>query len=256
MLVILSPAKTLDLETSFSKDVDSTQPFFLEQAQTLIKGLRKLTLTQIEKLMKVSPKLAELNFERFQEWSLPFSNKNSRPSIFTFMGDVYKGLDVYTLSSSDFKFMQERIGILSGLYGFLKPFDLIQPYRLEMGTSFKNERGVNLYAFWKNQIRTFLEQECSDTWVNLASNEYYKVISQERIQKKVIMPVFKDEKNGVLKVISFYAKKARGMMTRYIVQNRIDAPDGLKDFQDQGYVFDLKLSTEEQYIFTRKENYL
>ena len=258
MLVLISPAKTLDFETPW-KLKNISQPDFLNDSQLLIDQLRKLSATKIGELMSISEKLAILNAERFLNWHLPFTLENSKPAILAFRGDVYTGLDADSFSVKDTNFAQNHLRILSGLYGVLRPLDLIQAYRLEMGASFKNTRGKNLYEFWDDKITEHVNSELSNqqkpTLINLASNEYWSVVKPEKLQAEVISPIFKDEKNGQYKIISFFAKKARGMMASYIIKNQIKNPKDLKAFDAEGYAFNAKMSKGNDWVFLRKEHW-
>ncbi|MGB5271055.1 MAG: peroxide stress protein YaaA, partial [Eudoraea sp.] len=218
MKIVLSPAKSLDFERPIPT-VKYTQPAFLEQSEKLIKVLAKKNPKSLSKLMSISNDLAELNWERNQKFSLPFTPENARPAIYAFNGDVYQGLDAYSISENNLEKLQDTLRILSGLYGVLKPLDLIQPYRLEMGTQLKIGRKKNLYDFWKQSVTDFLNDELEDgeLFINLASNEYFGAVDEKKLKTNVITPVFKDWKNDKLKVISFFAKKARGSMVRYIL---------------------------------------
>jgi len=255
MLAVISPAKTLDFETPWK--LNATQPQFLADSQLLIDELRKLSAPKIGKLMSISEKLAILNADRFLNWRLPFNNENAKPAILAFRGDVYTGLDADSFSKKDFTFAQKQLRILSGLYGLLKPLDLIQAYRLEMGTQFKNTRGKNLYEFWKDQITDHLNTEFSyqkkPVLINLASNEYWSVVKPAKLNAEVITPIFKDQKNGQYKIISFFAKKARGMMSAYMIKNQIKKAEDLKDFCTEGYEFNAKMSKGNEWVFTREE---
>lgn len=252
MLVLLSPAKTLDYETPLTTETRS-QPEFTEQAQPLIERLRQFAPQDIAKLMKLSDKLATLNVARYQSWSREHNTQNARPALLAFKGDVYTGLDAESLSESDLAFAQNHLRILSGLYGLLKPLDLMQPYRLEMGTSLETDRGKTLYAYWGASITDRLNSELAsdDVVVNLASNEYFKSVQPKRLTGRLITPVFKDQKNGQYKIISFWAKKARGLMARYIIDQRIETPEQLKAFDYEGYVFNEAMSEGDTWVFTR-----
>lgn len=254
MLMLVSPAKTLDYETPLPLD-EATMPELLDQSQLLIDELKALTPKDVASLMKLSDKLADLNVSRFQHWSLPFNEKNARPAIYAFKGDVYTGLDAYSFKKSDMNFAQKHLRMLSGLYGLLKPLDLMQPYRLEMGTKFKNQRGANLYDFWGMMITDKINQESEskDVVLNLASNEYFKSVKTKDLNGKVITPIFKDEKNGQFKIISFYAKKARGLMAAYVIKNRIKKAEDIKQFDVDGYYFSKEQSTDKDWVFLRKE---
>lgn len=254
MKLIISPAKTLDFE---SKPVTKTysEPSFLDQSQQLIDELKELSLADVATLMKLSDKLAALNVARFGSWKTPFTPDNSKQAILAFKGDVYTGLDAESFSDEDFNFAQNHLRILSGLYGLLKPLDLIQPYRLEMGTKFTNSRGKNLYEFWDMQLTDALNREFAEDkeplLINLASNEYFKAVKTKNLQAKVITPVFKDWKNGQYKMISFYAKKARGLMAAYIIQNQLSDPEQLKNFDTEGYYFSEEQSKGNEWVFLR-----
>ncbi len=241
----------MDLEPV--KGFKTSQPAFLEDSQLLIDTVRKFSVKKIMDLMEVSEDLAKLNHQRFQDWSTPFTEKNAKPAVLAFTGDVYEGLKAPTLKKPDLAFAQKHLRILSGLYGLLAPLDLIQPYRLEMGRVFKNKRGKNLYEFWGNQITEAINEAESDLLVNLASNEYFKSVKKRELKAEIVTPVFKDEKKGKLKVISFFAKKARGAMARFIIENRIQSADALKEFNEDEYTFDPKLSSAKELVFTRPE---
>lgn len=256
MLSLLSPAKSLNFETPATSQI-YTQPTFQKEAQELIDLLRNLSPQDVCKLMKVSDKLGSLNAARFQQWQLPFTTKNAKPAALAFTGDVYAGLDAANLSERTLEFAQNHLGILSGLYGLLSPMDLIQAYRLEMGTKFANNRGKDLYSFWQPlvtaEINKRLEQQERPVLINLASQEYFKAINSKQLRIPIITPVFKDWKNGQYKIISFYAKRARGLMARFIAENRVDNPDGLKGFDLDGYSFNPSLSEGDSWVFTRKQ---
>ncbi len=256
MITIISPAKSLDFESPLVTR-QKTQPTFLSESELLIKQLKKLAPHDIASLMKLSDKLAQLNYDRFQAFTPPFTLENARQAILAFKGDVYQGLDTSSMSSDNFKFAQKHMRILSGLYGLLKPLDLIQPYRLEMGTKFVNNKGKNLYEFWGEQINHSLEKalskQQSPELINLASNEYFKAVKAKQLSYQIITPHFKDFKNGQYKIISFFAKRARGLMSRYIIQNEINSPDDIKEFEMDGYKFDQKSSTENEPVFLRKQ---
>lgn len=256
MLILLSPAKSLDYSSPLLTK-KSSQTRLVKHTGELIEQLKKLSKKDVGELMSISDKLATLNYERFQTHEPNFTKDNSRQSILAFTGDVYQGLTLSEWSNDDFSLAQKRIRILSGLYGLLRPLDLIQPYRLEMGTKFKNARGKNLYEFWGNEITMLLNKDLknsgSDIIVNLASNEYFSSVSKTNLTGQVISPVFKDEKNGNYKIISFYAKKARGMMADYIVRNNITDAAALKKFNTAGYKFSKTDSTDEAPVFLRPE---
>ena len=229
----------------------TSQPVFINEAKSLVNELNKMNISEIQDFMEISEKLAHLNFQRFQNWSLPFNKTNSSPAIYSFSGDVYEGLDAYSLEEEDVKFAQRNLLILSGLYGILKPLDLIQPYRLEMGRKLKYESHKNLYSFWNDKISLYLNNIKDKVIINLASNEYFNVVNKEKISKRIISPIFKDEKNGKFKIISFYAKKARGLMANYIIKNKIDDPSQLIKFNINGYTYNKNLSTDFYPVFTR-----
>ncbi|GAA5120900.1 peroxide stress protein YaaA [Alloalcanivorax gelatiniphagus] len=256
MLIVVSPAKTLDYETPLPA-VRATQPRLLEDSEVLVERARALSPADIAGLMKVSDKIAHLNAERFAQWSRPFDKNNARPALFAFKGDVYTGLDVSRFDGDDLKAAQQRLRILSGLYGLLRPLDLMQPYRLEMGTRLDNERGKDLYQFWgetiTDQLASDMKAADTEVLINLASNEYFKSVHPKRLPGPVIEPVFQDEKNGKYKVISFYAKKARGLMAAWILQNRVEKPADLKKFREAGYRYDKEASTDTRPVFRRPE---
>lgn len=255
MLTLVSPAKTLDYESPLATDT-YTQPRFTEQSQQLIKTLRELSVQDVAELMKLSDKLASLNVARYQSWQPEHTPDNARPAVLAFKGDVYTGLDAESFSEADFSFAQQHLRILSGLYGVLRPLDLLEPYRLEMGTRLKTASGDNLYQFWGDRITAALNEELKtsgDVVVNLASNEYFKAVQPKALNARLITPVFKDFKNGQYKIISFYAKKARGLMSRYIIQNRIDAPEAIKAFDLEGYYFSPEQSKGDTWVFLRDE---
>jgi cytoplasmic iron level regulating protein YaaA (DUF328/UPF0246 family) len=253
MLTVISPAKTLDFETASHTD-KHTEPRFLEQSQQLINQLKKLSSQEIANLMKISDKLAGLNMARFQQWQMPFTEENAKQAILAFKGDVYTGLDAETLDEKGLEFAQQHLRILSGLYGVLRPLDLMQPYRLEMGTPFQNDAGRDLYSFWGDQIQTALEAESAlsdGVLINLASNEYFKAVNAKKLKATIITPVFKDWKNGQYKMISFYAKKARGLMSRYIIDQQINSPEKLKQFDSEGYRYSEEMSQKNDWVFIR-----
>lgn len=256
MIIVLSPAKTLDYEPQ-SLTKKHTMPEFLDDSQELIDVLAKKSKSQVAKLMSLSDKLAELNVERYQTWQTPFDTSNAKQALLAFKGDVYQGLESEKWKAADFTFAQKHIRILSGLYGLLRPLDLMQPYRLEMGTKLKTERGKDLYAFWGNTITDAINEAIrssrSKAFVNLASNEYYHSVDPKQLKAPIITPVFKDQKNGKYKIISFFAKKARGMMANYIVQNKLKDAEELKKFNVAGYKFDKDSSDDNTLTFLREE---
>jgi len=252
MKIIISPAKSLNFEKELPITTFS-QPQFLNQATTIQNILKKKKPNDLALLMDISAKLAELNWERNQDWSTPFTLENSRQAIFAFDGDVYTGLDVYSLPLEKLSDLQNKLRILSGLYGLLKPLDLMQAYRLEMGTSIPIGKNKNLYEFWKETITKSLNDELQkgELLLNLASNEYFSAVDVKALKVPVITPEFKDYKDGKLKVISFFAKKARGMMVRYIMDANAETIEDLQEFNYDGYVFDANLSRENTLVFTR-----
>jgi len=256
MLMVISPAKTLDYESPLATQ-RFTQPALLEKSQQLIKIARKLSPAQVASLMSISDKLAHLNAERFNSWQPDFSLENARQAILAFKGDVYTGLQAETFSEKDFDFAQEHLRMLSGLYGLLRPLDLMQPYRLEMGIKLANPAGQDLYSFWGDllteKLNDALASQGDDVLINLASDEYFKAIKPKKLQARLIKPVFLDEKNGKFKVISFYAKKARGLMSRYIIQHRLTKPEQLTRFDVDGYAFAADESRENELVFKRAE---
>jgi len=255
MITLLSPSKTLNFNTK-SITPDFTQCDFLESAAELVKHAQKLSSEDLQDLMKISKKIADLNKERFDRWSLPFNSENAKQAILAFDGGVYSGLDANnSFNQKDLDFAQDHLRILSGLYGLLKPLDLIQPYRLEMGIALKNSLGENLYSFWQNRITDSLNQTLKNHQnsliVNCASNEYFHAIHSDKIKGQIINITFKEKRDGQLKFISFNAKKARGMISNYIVKNRVDSIEGLKDFSYDNYRFDLNLSSKDDLVFIR-----
>jgi uncharacterized protein len=252
MIVLLSPAKTLDLEME-AKISEYSQPLFLSESESLVNKLKRLSGKQLGNLMNISPVLADLNHQRYQEWSLPFTETNAKRAALCFQGEAYRGWNAAAMNDDDLAFSQKHVRILSGLYGILRPLDLIQPYRLEMGSKFEVSPKVkNLYAFWKEKLTEQLVAELNgDVLLNLASTEYSKAIDLKAIQGKVITPVFKDLKNGQLKVIMTYAKKARGLMTRYVIRNRLANVDEIKLFDLEGYSFNVNESTDSHWVFSR-----
>jgi len=253
MLMLISPAKSLNMQASLP-NINRTKARLLDDSQQLINKLQELNPEQIQKLMGISEKLSELNYQRFQDW-VQSDSAVQCPALFAFQGDVYQGLGADTLSIDELEFAQQHLRILSGLYGLLRPFDLMQAYRLEMGTKFMNPRGANLYAFWGNKISSLIKADMptdeAPELVNLASNEYYKAVKPKLISSKIITPVFKDLKNGQYKIISFYAKKARGLMVAYAVKNKITRAEKLKGFDSAGYYFSEELSDDKQWVFIR-----
>ncbi|WP_166269363.1 peroxide stress protein YaaA [Marinobacter caseinilyticus] len=255
MLMVISPAKTLDYESPLATQ-KHTQPLFLDDACELIDQLKTLEPYQVSNLMHISEKLGHLNAERFNRWHTPFTQDNARQALLAFKGDVYTGLDAGSFGEDDFTFAQQHLRILSGLYGLLRPLDLMHPYRLEMGTKYPNQRGKDLYAFWgatlTNALSTLLAED-DGVLVNLASNEYFKSVKKSALDGRIVTPQFKDWKNGQYKMISFYAKKARGLMCRYAIQNRITQASDLKGFDLEGYQFSEEQSNGDTWVFLRDE---
>lgn len=256
MLVVVSPAKNLDYKTPVATS-EYTQPQFMPKTQELVATCKTLAPADLSNLMGISDKLAVLNAERFSSFSQPFTPQNARQAMYAFNGDVYAGLDAHSMTSEDVAFAQAHLRILSGLYGVLKPLDLMQPYRLEMGTKLATERGKNLYEFWGADLTAALDKELAEqshqVLVNLASNEYFSAVQPKQLNAQVITPIFKDEKNGKVKIISFYAKKARGLMARYIIDNKITDPAELSQFSVAGYRFAAEQSSTTELVFVRLE---
>jgi len=253
MKIVISPAKSLDFESKLPIS-KFTQPIFINEAELLNAKMSSKSKDTISKLMSISDKLAELNYFRYKNFSVPFTDENSRPAIYSFSGDVYVGLDVYSLAENKIELMQNSLRILSGMYGLLKPLDLMQPYRLEMGTKLTINRNKNLYEFWGNSITEALNKDLKDRelFLNLASQEYFKVIKPKNLKVPIISPVFKDYKNGKLKIISFFAKKARGSMVRYILDNNVETLEGLKGFNVDGYGYSEEFTSHEnEPVFIR-----
>ncbi|MCG2419867.1 peroxide stress protein YaaA [Aequorivita sp. F47161] len=236
MKIVVSPAKTLDFESKLPT-TRATQPKFLEEAEMINNKLERKSKKAVSKLMDISDKLAELNYQRYKEFSTPFTKENARPAVYAFAGDVYTGLDAYSIPLEKIDLLQDSLRILSGMYGLLRPLDLMQPYRLEMGTKLSVNRKKDLYAFWKKTLTETLNDELEENelFLNLASVEYFNAIDEKKLKVPVISPVFKDFKNGELKIISFFAKKARGSMTRFAIDNNIKTADDLKAFDYDGY---------------------
>ena len=254
MLFVLSPAKKLDYDTALPTELH-TQPLFVKEAAQLIRVLKTQSEADVASLMDLSGALAQLNVERYAAWKTTFTQKNARQAVLAFNGDVYEGLNAATLKEKDLQWAQEHVAILSGLYGVLRPLDLMQAYRLEMGTKLQNPGGPNLYAFWKTTIAPYLNERLAKdkapVLVNLASEEYFKAIDLKTLQARIVQCVFQDGKNDVYKVVSFHAKRARGLMARFAIENRITKPEGLKKFDAEGYVFAADVSTEDKLVFRR-----
>ncbi|MEZ4850135.1 MAG: peroxide stress protein YaaA [Bacteroidia bacterium] len=255
MIFVISPAKKLDFseETRFTQNY--SMPAHMDDTEQLVKVMVKKSEKKIAELMSISPQLAALNYERYQNFTTPFTPENAKQALLAFKGDVYLSFDLESYSEGEFDFAQKHLRILSGLYGLLKPLDLIQPYRLEMGTKLSNRRGKNLYDFWGDRITKALNQDLeelsSDVLVNLASNEYFKSVKPAKLNARVITPGFKDDRNGQFKTIFLYAKQARGAMADFAIRNKINTPEGLKTFDGMGYVFNESLSKGDDWVFTR-----
>ncbi|WP_442592930.1 peroxide stress protein YaaA [Parapusillimonas sp. JC17] len=258
MLLLLSPAKKLDYDSPVRTALH-TQPLFIDDAAELIAVLKKKSAADIASLMKLSDALAELNVQRYAEWQPAFDLSNSRQAVLAFNGDVYEGLDAPTLSDAQLKWAQQHIALLSGLYGVLRPLDLMRPYRLEMGTGLATKRGKNLYEFWGEKISACLNEQLATLpgkrdpiVLNLASEEYFKSVDKKTLRARVVQCVFQDYKNGVWKVISFHAKRARGLMARYVIENRVAKPEGLSGFDSEGYAFAAAESSADRLVFRRR----
>lgn len=254
MILVLSPAKTLDYESKVPVE-ETTQLVFKSEVKELVKVLKGKSKKQIRELMSLSENLADLNFQRYQNFETPGEADESRQALFAFKGDVYQGLDAYSLSPEAISFAQKHLRILSGLYGVLRPLDEMQPYRLEMGTSLQVKKAQNLYEFWKSKLTQHmndtLQSEGSGVLLNLASNEYFNALDKEQLNARIIEPTFKDYKNGKLKTISFYLKKARGTMARFVMENQISNPDDILGFDGDGYSWSEELSSENKPVFIR-----
>ena len=252
MKIVISPAKSLNYESKLPV-ANYSESAFIKDSEMIQKTLKKKQPKELMELMHISEKLADLNWKRNQEWTLPFTKENARPAVYAFDGDVYSGLDVYSLPAEKVEILQDKLRILSGLYGVLKPLDLMQPYRLEMGTKMPIGTHKNLYEFWKETITDSLNKEmkADELFVNLASNEYFSAVDTKTLKVPVITPEFKDYKDGKLKIISFYAKKARGLMVRYIIDKNAETIEDLKGFNYDGYAFDANLSKGNSLVFTR-----
>jgi len=252
MKLVLSPAKSLNFESKLPTKI-TTEARFLDESERLNKLLKKKSAKSLSKLMSISDNLGQLNYHRNQDWSLPFTKDNARPAVYAFNGDVYRGLDAYTIEEEKLNKLQDTVRIISGLYGILRPMDLMQPYRLEMGTKFSVGKNKNLYEFWKTKVTKALNEELEDDelFLNLASNEYFKAIDVKTLKVPVITANFKDFKNGEYKMISFFAKAARGMMARYVIDTNAKTIDDLKGFNYEGYNFSEPMSTETEIVFIR-----
>lgn len=255
MLIVISPAKTIDFETNIGYDKYTT-PEHLNKSEQLVRQLRKMSPQELSGLMNISTKLAMLNYNRYKEWYLPFNDQNARQAIFVFKGEVFRGIDIERFSDEDLEYTQNHLRILSGLHGTLRSLDLIQPYRLEMGIKLTGKEYKNLYEFWNNEItnsiQTVLNEQGDDLLINLASDEYFKSINTKQLKARIITPIFKEHKNGTYKFLSVYGKKARGMMSRFILQNKLKTADDLKLFEEDGYYFNENLSSKDSPVFTRR----
>jgi len=254
MLILLSPSKTIDTVTKVSCK-NFTQPFSIADSNNLVRILKTLSTNELSRLMSISPKLSQLNYDRFQHWNISHNLSNSKQAILSFKGEVFTGLDAISFSEDELQYTQTHLIILSGLYGMLRPLDLIQPYRLEISTKLSLKNNNNLYTFWQDKItenlNRIIKTQNNPTMVNLASNEYFKVINKKNLQTKIITPIFKEYKNGNYKVVTIYAKKARGFMTNYILKNKLEKIGDLKFFDNEGYYFNEALSDDKQFVFTR-----
>lgn len=258
MLIVLSPAKALDYETPPHIEQRS-QPAMLDEAAALIEVLREKSPAEVAQLMKLSDPLAALNVARYQRWKRPFTRRNAKQAILAFDGDVYGGLDAVNLVEDELAWAQDHLRILSGLYGVLRPLDLIQPYRLEMGTRLATPRGQNLYAFWGERIalalrKALVRHGADPVLVNLASEEYFRSVDRGALRARVVTPVFQDWKPGGYKIISFYAKRARGLMARYAITHRVEDPELLKQFDAEGYAFAHDASNDDTWVFRRRQH--
>jgi len=250
MIILLSPAKSLDFNCEFPKNISLSEPYFALEALQLVEVIQNYSVPDLMKLMGISQKLAELNFKRFQDFKL--NSYHSKPCIFAYNGDVYDGMDIQNYNHQQLEFTNDNLRIISGLYGLLKPFDLIQPYRLEMSTNLANKNGKNLYLFWGNKITELLNKDtASDTIINLASQEYSSAIAPAKLNKNLINIQFKENTGGIYKDIGIYSKNARGIMANFIIQNYIKSPNDLKNFDLSGYKFCSKTSSKNEYIFVR-----
>ena len=252
MLILISPAKNLNFDP-LDRDLEVTQPAFLKETRQLAKAAKALSKGQLKQLMNLSDKLADLNYERFQSFKTPFTIDNAKPAALAFAGDVYQGLEAATMKPEDLNWAQDHLRILSGLYGLLRPLDLIQPYRLEMGRPLKTDKAGDLYGFWRDKLTQQVNKDLNGgkTLINLASNEYFGAIDPKQIKGEIITPQFKEIRDGKARFISFSAKKARGLMARHIVDKQIEEPEGLKTFRREGYRFNKSLSKGPQWVFTR-----
>jgi uncharacterized protein len=255
MIIVISPAKTLDLSENTRYTRSYSQPQLLDESRKLIDQLMQYDVEGLEELMNISRELAELNYQRIQRFEMPFTPQNAKQALLTFNGDVYTGFELASYTQSEFDYAQQRLRILSGLYGVLRPLDLIQPYRLEMGTRLRNERGKNLYEFWGNRIthtlKGDLEAQGSTTLVNLASQEYFKSLQPHELGVRVVTPQFKEIWEGTAKTIAIYAKQARGVMCDYAIKEKISHPDDLKNFVGMGYAYHEELSDTDNWVFAR-----
>ena len=256
MLTVISPAKTLDFRSPAITD-EFSQPAHLTQSRKLMRHLRNFSSSDLSSLMKVSSEIADLNVERNRRWKTPFTPDNAKQALFAFKGDVYIGLDADSMNADNIQFAQKHLRVLSGLYGLLRPLDLMQPYRLEMGSRLATDQGTNLYQFWDMRITRTLNSELkainSNVLLNLASNEYFKAIKSKAIKGQIITPVFKDYHQGKYQIIGFFAKKARGLMARHIIDEQIDEVEQIKNFDREGYIFNPSLSSQTDWVFSRKQ---
>jgi len=256
MLLVISPAKKLDFEDGYS-DIGMTTPALIKSATVIATIMKGKSASDIKQLMRLSDNLAELNYSRYQNWSASVRDGHAKQAILAFRGDVYQGMGATTFEQQDFDFAQNHLRILSGLYGLLRPLDMVQAHRLEMGTKLENPAGKDLYAFWQNQVTLILKKEIEEAGgklINLASNEYFKTIDRQALGTDIITPIFKDYKNGAYKIISIYAKRARGMMCSFSIRNQLQKPAQLKEFSDTGYHYSSKESDAKHFVFLRKQD--
>ena len=258
MLFLLSPAKALDYDSPLVTSLH-TDPLFMSEAGVLIDILRKKSVEELEQLMSLSPALAELNAERYAEWSKTATLDNARAAILAFDGDVYEGLQARTLTDDGLKWAQDHLGVLSGLYGVLRPLDLMEPYRLEMGTRLQNPKGANLYDYWRDVVTPYLNERLANKSdpivINLASQEYFKAVDRKKLKARIVECVFQEDRSGKWRIISFYAKRARGLMARYAIDNQVTKVEDLQGFAQEAYTFAPDASTSDKLVFRRPENW-
>ncbi len=250
MKILISPAKSLNFDIEIERK-DFSTPNFIDESKILIDELKKFSQSQISTLMKISENLAQINYQRFQDFKTPFTCKNAKPALYFFNGDVYEGIDVENYNEKQIQYAQNNLRILSGLYGILKPLDLIQAYRLEMSTKLKNKNGKNLYEFWQEKLTNYLNQEEENLIINLASSEYFQAINKEKIKAKIVNIIFKEKKGKEFKIVGIFAKKARGLMVDYLIKNNVKNLDEIKKFNSENYKFNQEFSEQENLVFTR-----